>query len=515
MDNFLSAISARIEHMFDTQIDDLDARGAAAAIDEAHARMVALECEQLRLAAHWIDLHAVEIEERPAVPGGERIVRIGADGTPLVPEFAAAEFAALQDLHPQGGAMLLRKVANLRDRHPLLWARVLAGEVRAWKALETARLVGRTSATDAGLDRERARWVDQRTHASIDTLPWTGYLDLVERTIIAADPRSAEVRRLVAETTQGVWTTRSTEHGLKTLVAKASAGDVIHLVAVVDRLADILAVRGDTRPVGPRRADALALLAQPAHALKLLLDGTTQQPLPDEPPEDADEPEAHHPHQSAHRAHPAHLDLPPGLSDSLSRVALSGSTLDRLLPRAVLHVHLDHSVLAHSGLGAIGTWVADVEGVGPVTVEQVRRWLGHRRVVVKPVLDPLREPAVDAYVFPQRLREAVRAISRRDVYPFAVNTRIEMDLDHVKPYIPPDRGGPPGMTGIDNAARMVRHHHRLKTHAGWRLRQLAPGAHLWTSPHGHHWLTDPRGTRRLPDSVVELIERGLADARAA
>ncbi|MGA9749112.1 MAG: hypothetical protein WBQ50_16770 [Nocardioides sp.] len=490
--------------MFDTSIDELDARGAAAAIDDAHRRLVAVECEQLQLAAHWIDLHATEVEEPAGVPGGERTVRVGSDGTPWVPEFAAAEFAALQDLHPQGGAALLRKVANLRDRHPLLWARVLAGEVRAWKALETARLVGRNSSTDAGLDRESARWVDQETHASIDTLPWTGYLDLVERTIIAADPRAAEVRRLVAETTQGVWTTRSTDHGLKTLVARAAAGDVIHLVAVVDRLADILAVRGDQRPVGPRRADALALLAQPAHALKLLLDGTAQQPLPDEPASEADE---------SHR--PAHLDVPHGLADALSRTALDHTTLDRLVPRAVLHVHLDHSVLTSDGLGAIGTRVADVEGVGPVSLEQVRRWLGHRRVTVKPVLDPLREPAVDAYVFPQRLRDAVRAISRRDVFPFAVNTRISLDLDHVQPYVPPDRGGPPGMTGIDNAAPMVRHHHRLKTHSGWRLRQLAPGAHLWTSPHGHHWLTDPRGTRRLPDGVVTLIERGLRETRAA
>ncbi len=486
-----------LEHMFDLTMDDLDTRGAAAAIDDAHRRLVALECEQLRLAAHWIDLHAVESEVPAAVPGGERTVRVGGDGTPLVPEFAAAEFAALQDLHPQAGATLLRKVANLRDRHPLLWARVLAGEVRSWKALETARLVGRSSTTDPGLDRDGARWVDQETHAWIDTLPWTGYLDLVERTIIAADPQSAELRRLEAETSQGVWTTRSTEHGLKTLVAKAAAGDVIHLVAVVDRLADILAVRGDQRPVGPRRAEAMALLAHPAHALKLLLDGTTQQPLPDEPPAEPDEPA------------PAHLTAPPGLSEALN----DSTTLDRLVPRATLHVHLDHSVLTSGGLGAVGTRVADVEGVGPVTVDQVRRWLGHRRVTVKQVLDPLREPAVDAYVFPPRLRDAVRAISRRDVFPFAVNTRIDLDLDHPQPYVPPDRGGPPGMTGIDNAAPMVRHHHRIKTHAGWRLRQLGPGAHLWTSPHGHHWLTDPRGTRRLPGTVVALIERGLADSR--
>ena len=540
----LSALHSRVEHMFgDDAIDSLDAREACEAVEAAHRELVELECRQLRLAAHWIDLHSPEDhpddeDTRQVLPGTQRFVRSGADGTPLVGEFAAAELAALQQMHAQAGAALLRKVANLRHRHPLLWSRVMAGEVRAWKALETAKIVGRTSSTDPGLDLEQARWVDARTHAWIDTLPWSEYVELLEQTIIAADPAAAESRRLEAALAQGVWATQSSEHGLKTLVAKAAAGEVLYLVAVVDRLAEILAARGDTRDLGPRRASALGILAHPAHALHLLATGTAQGDLPDEAVEDGPEEEASGERSggvpagaagpaerssdeggggesarvevsaSCGAARPGHrasyLDLPEGLARVLGKL-----DLEKLLPKATLYVHLDQTVLASGGLGAVGTNAATVEGVGAVTVEQVRQWLGHRRVTVQPVLDPTAQASVDSYAFPPRLREALHLSTPRDAFPYAVNTGRGMDIDHPIPYLPPARGGPPGQTGLHNAAPMVRHHHRLKTHGRWRLRQVDHCVYLWTSPHGYHWLTDRTGTRRLPRAVAELVEHGL------
>lgn len=499
----------------DDAIDSLDAREACEAVEAAHRELVELECRQLRLAAHWIDLHSPEDhpddeDTGQVLPGTQRFVRSGADGTPLVGEFAAAELAALQQMHPQAGAALLRKVANLRHRHPLLWSRVMAGEVRAWKALETAKIVGRTSSTDPGLDLEQARWVDARTHAWIDTLPWSEYVELLEQTIIAADPAAAESRRLEAALAQGVWATQSSEHGLKTLVAKAAAGEVLYLVAVVDRLAEILAARGDTRDLGPRRASALGILAHPAHALHLLATGTAQGDLPDEAVEDGPEEEVSASCGAARPGHRAsYLDLPEGLARVLGKL-----DLEKLLPKATLYVHLDQTVLASGGLGAVGTNVATVEGVGAVTVEQVRQWLGHRRVTVQPVLDPTAQASVDSYAFPPRLREALHLSTPRDAFPYAVNTGRGMDIDHPIPYLPPARGGPPGQTGLHNAAPMVRHHHRLKTHGRWRLRQVDHCVYLWTSPHGYHWLTDRTGTR-LPRAVAELVEHGLQAGQAA
>ncbi len=63
---------------------------------------------------------------------------------------------------------------------------------------------------------------------------------------------------------------RASEHGLKLIIARATAGDAIWFQATVDRIADILARQGDTDPVEVRRSKAIGILAQPAEALQLL-----------------------------------------------------------------------------------------------------------------------------------------------------------------------------------------------------------------------------------------------------
>jgi hypothetical protein len=172
-----------------------------------------------------------------------------------------------------------------------------------------------------------------------------------------------------------------------------------------------------------------------------------------------------------------------------------------VLPAAVLHVHTDRASLA------AGTGSAVVEGIGPITLQQAREWLGHRRVTIAPVLDPLAVPATPAYPFTGRLREALHQLNTRDVFPWAVNTGRGKDVDHAQPYQWHDTGPP--QTGIHNAAPMTRFHHRLKTFANWRISVLEPGTHLWRSPHGYTWLVDPTGTRPLPPAAADLIERAL------
>ena len=68
------------------------------------------------------------------------------------------------------------------------------------------------------------------------------------------------------------------EDGLKTIVAKATAGDAVWFLAAVNRIAEILAAQGDTDPVGVRRARAVGILARPAEALRLLIDHQHDQP---------------------------------------------------------------------------------------------------------------------------------------------------------------------------------------------------------------------------------------------
>jgi hypothetical protein len=499
--------------------DDLpdDVAGTCDALAATQADLIAVETRQLRLAAHWLDLHTPVDEPDTAAPGRtlpgcERWVRSGADGTPLISEFACAEFAALQDMHPLAGAARLRKVADLRHRHTQLWRRVLAGEVPAWKALETARLVGRT---ELGLTLEQARWIDEHSFEWITTLPWGAYVDLVERLIIDADPEAAETRRLEAETRQGVWTGQSSEHGLKTIIARAGAGEVLYLVAVVDRIAEILATKGDLREIGPRRASALATLAHPAHALSLLaehvvagppLDERSEaEPTPEPEPADEGQSEPPMPEQAGDADVPSFLRLPDGLAETLTRLdKLGGAGLGRLLPPATLYVHVDRADFD----GREGS--AFVEGVGPITLDQAREWLGHRRVRVTEVVDLAARPdPVDGYAFPRQVREIAHLTNPRDVFPFGVNTGRGKDIDHPIPYRPPDEGGPPGQTGLHNAGPMTRFHHRIKTFGLWRVRQLGPSAHLWHSPHDHCWLVDPTGTHKVPSAAVPWILRDL------
>jgi hypothetical protein len=62
---------------------------------------------------------------------------------------------------------------------------------------------------------------------------------------------------------------------------------------------------------------------------------------------------------------------------------------------------------------------------------------------------------------------------------------------------------------------MTRFHHRLKTHAGWLLRQVDARTFLWRSPHGHYWLVDAGGTHRLPTAAGDWIAREADRRREA
>src|SRR5829696_4531864 len=116
--------------------------------------------------------------------------------------------------------------------------------------------------TAADLSADQARFVDAATTPYIDTLPWATFVTLVEAKIIEA-ATAAELARFVS-------TGQSNQHGLKTLIARAHAGDVIFFVAICDRIAQLLHAEGDTDPVDVRRSKAIGILANPARALALL-----------------------------------------------------------------------------------------------------------------------------------------------------------------------------------------------------------------------------------------------------
>ncbi len=280
------------------------------------------------------------------------------------------------------------------------------------------------------------------------------------------------------------------DHETGTAFIRADAVDLKFFDATLDRIADSIAILGDTRTKNLRRAKAVGILASPQQALDLYATTADQvrnrgdADLPADVPssiglDDAD----------THGAHD------PGGNPAAFVRGVTIKVDPR--PKAVLYVHLTKESL-DTGEGA-----ARVEGIGPVTLDQAKQWLGNCTITLKPVIDVAGIAPVDAYEIPDHIREAVHLITPTDVFPYASNLSREMDLDHTIPYLDPDDGGPPGQTGIGKLGPLTRHHHRIKTHSRWQVKQPFPGIYLWRSPHGRYWLVDHTGTRRLnPDNAA-------------
>jgi hypothetical protein len=369
----------------------------------------------------------------------------------------------------------------------------------------------------------------------IGLLPWSRFETLLEAKIIEADPAQADRRAEIRDAERFVRTGRDTRDGLKTLVARADAGDVIWFMAMTNRIAEILQIEGDSNTADVRRSKAIGILGQPVKALDLLVrhqhdpdaDGQTepdQTQDPDEPESSHSEPESpgrfdklseHHSDQPGeHRGdHPTSPEPDPtfpepvegqneqpsepgspGRFDELSEHH-SGGLGERVLraarPPLTLYLHLSQEAVA------AGTGVARMEGVGPVTLSQLRRFLIGTgcQITIRPVIDLNGQPApADSYEIPNRLREHLHHRNPASVFPYSPNTSRRRDLDHSIPYLPPDRGGPPGQTSVGNLGPLTRSQHRHKTFGRWRLRQPQPGVYLWRSPHGRMYLVNDQGT---------------------
>ena len=132
----------------------------------------------------------------------------------------------------------------------------MTGGVRAWQARKIAEQT-RCLSWQACAD------VDHALSDFVGMMPWPRFTTILSATILEADPGLAAERAERARTSQDVYSFDS-DDGLRTIVAKAAAGDAVWFVATVNRIADILAAQGDGDPVGARRARAIGILAWPA-----------------------------------------------------------------------------------------------------------------------------------------------------------------------------------------------------------------------------------------------------------
>ncbi len=173
-----------------------------------------------------------------------------------------------------------------------------------------------------------------------------------------------------------------------------------------------------------------------------------------------------------------------------------------------------------------GAAVAVEERYGAITLALLREWLGAvDQITVRPVLhltDPA-DPATTAgagalgagtkatvaYAPPESMAELVRLRDQRCVFPDCQHPARAADLDHITnhdpaadPAVALDAGDVTGLTHPLNFAPLCRHHHRVKTHSGWRYRRRPDGSYHWTAPHGQTYLVSPgrHGGTRHPET---------------
>ena len=123
------------------------------------------------------------------MPGRERLVRAGAEGTPWVAEHLATELAPKLRMTMMGAGLLIADAMDLVHRHPVLWAAVRAGRLPVWQARQVAR-----TTSSAGLGVAAAAWVDQRLEPALGRLPWGRLRAKLAGLIVRADTELAARR---------------------------------------------------------------------------------------------------------------------------------------------------------------------------------------------------------------------------------------------------------------------------------------------------------------------------------
>jgi hypothetical protein len=462
---------------------ELDADATLEQMASSRSAERRVQAEQLATAAHWADLNAV-LQAPCRVPGGERLVRVGGEGTPEIAEFCVAELGVVMQTTDTTAAALVADALDLRHRLPHLWTRVQAGQVEVWRARQVASRTRKL--TQAAVAR-----VDAQIGNTVGRVTGRRLAHLVSKAILEADPPKARSDAEAAAAEAGVhYRPDDVEHGYGSMFIRAAAGDLDDFNKALDVISWAMKVLGDPRPADQRRATAVGIIADPDAAKALVEQAHATRKA------EADAAAARRAANSAAAQDETQE------ADGPAEADVAGERVDRrplTLTRAVLYYHLSRESIEAilNGVPDAGAAVGRVEYIGPIIADQIKQWLGHSQVTVKPVIDLDTVKPVDCYEAPRRITEAVRLRHPADYFPYATCVSDRQDGDHVQHYLPMNRGGPPGQTGPDTLALATRRHHRIKTHGGWTVRALHPGAWLWRTPHGWYYLVDHQGTTAL------------------
>ena len=228
----------------------------------------AAEARILHPAVDWAAMHSVDSLDDAACDWyGNQPIPVSGPGAPLVAEFSIAEFAVALGLSTETGKAYIGEAVELRHRLPRTWARVVAGDLPAWRA---RRIAQRTIA----LSREAAAYVDKATAPfAHKTRPAE-----LERTITTAIarymPAEAEARRQAAADGRR-FEIDPRHHDLNGLSGTADVygtldlADALDLEAAVAGTAATLKDLGSQDSLDVRRAAAVGEIARRQLALDL------------------------------------------------------------------------------------------------------------------------------------------------------------------------------------------------------------------------------------------------------
>ncbi|SDT21237.1 hypothetical protein [Microlunatus soli] len=451
-----------------------------------------------------------------AIPGGDRPIRPGGDGTPALTRFCVTDLAAT--LHKSTGTAerIIADALDLRHRLPCLWHRLCNNEVDALDCQTIARQTRH-------LSLEQALEVDRSIAPMVGRWSWNKLLAQLEATIIRVDAEN--IKKLAEEAGKevGVFINQSNEHGIKGIYILTDTPAGIRFYAQVSRIADILARRGHTGTKNERMAAAIDVLANPLDAVRMIAEDT--EPTLFDPDADDDslfpkpatcdadtcETSAFPPAAAAAASgvdddHDSEDEPPPdpldddGTTDRFPRVdqdrrlaelalrAISKIDPAKFRPNATLYVHIAKETL-DTGLG-----VTRVEDIGPMISSLVADWLGHCNITLKPVIDlTVDMTPVDSYEIPRAMRERMFLKYPGSMFPFSGAVGRHLDLDHNIPFVE----GLPAQTREDNLSPNGRREHNVITHGLWKRRRPEPGTFLFRAPEGRVFLVDATGSHDL------------------
>ncbi|MDD7930630.1 HNH endonuclease signature motif containing protein [Microbacterium thalli] len=145
---------------------------------------------------------------------------------------------------------------------------------------------------------------------------------------------------------------------------------------------------------------------------------------------------------------------------------------------------------------------ADLVGRSPIDAATARELAGDNtawdRLLTHPVTGTVLE--CDAYQPTAAMRRLLRARDRHCRFPGCRQPAIRCEIDHTHAA---SDGGP---TCVGNLAHLCKRHHDVKHHTRWRVRQLAGGLLVWTSPTGRVYRED------APPPVVAFTVAGPSGA---